>query len=195
MANVRRRKAPEERIAMSTGDETESETGRQVGDDATAVLAVHQAWFYGATQPRSGRALAERCANFASGRHEHPRMYNTNEQIYETIDDMKQLWLGFGEHLITDACHDVVEPVVTVYGDVALLTCDQCAMDIRPVAGSSPQVADQSELPGVEPGKTTRFLFRATEFMRRDDGAGQPRWTIWHCHYSLTGTETYDNLS
>lgn len=174
-------------------DQQLDQDSASIDADREAILAAHRGWFYGATQPRSGQALEDRCANFALGGGPHPRMYNTNQHTYHSLDDLRELWRGFGEHLATEACFDVVEPVVSVHGDVGLLTCDECVMDIRTVSEPPVHVADQTSAAGTDLGTTTRFVFRATEFLRRDDGAGVPRWTIWHCHYSLIRRETFDN--
>ena len=38
-------------------------------------------------------------------------------------------------------------------------------------------------------GPVRHRRFRGTEVYRRDDGAGNRRWTIWHCHYSERAPE------
>ena len=63
-----------------------------------------------------------------------------------------------------------------MFGDTALLTSEGMAWLEVPTASGS--ISDGGATP-----------FRNTEFYRRDDGAGNADWRIWHMHISEAAPE------
>ena len=134
----------------------------QAEKDRADILAVQKRWMDSAV----GLKIDEMRHCFVQG--QHLVMWNLNGHAYFGVDELTQLWRHLQTVYDLTLCQGDSEPSVTVLGDVALVTWERMLMDTNPKDGS--------------PGSHRRF--RGTEVYRRDDGAGNRRWTIWHCHYS-----------
>lgn len=130
--------------------------------DRSEILAVHQRWM----KASAGLHIDEMRQCFVQG--PHLDMWNRNGHAYHGVDELAQLWRHLHGIVDLETCHEVTPPAVHIVGDVAWLAFETMEMDIRPLNG--------------EPVR--HHIMRGTEVYRRDDGLGNPRWTIWHCHYS-----------
>ncbi|MCE0763291.1 nuclear transport factor 2 family protein [Pseudonocardia kujensis] len=134
--------------------------------DLAAIRELHDGWFAANvgldadTLPRffpSGNAYLQ---------------FNLNGFVYNGLAEKVKLWRNLssvGVDIVR--IEDTSTPVIQVFGDVALLTSEGEAELVLP-----------SPTGKLESSGATRF--RNTEFYRRDDGAGNPDWRIWHMHVS-----------
>jgi ketosteroid isomerase-like protein len=134
----------------------------QTEQDRADILAVHERWMDSAV----GLRIDEMRQCFVQGK--HLDMWNLNGHAYFGVDELAQLWRHLQTVYDLTLCCGDSEPNVTIMGDMALVTWERMRMDTKPKDGS--------------PMRHRRM--RGTEVYRRDDGAGNKRWTIWHCHYS-----------
>ena len=134
--------------------------------DAAAVRELHDGW-YAANVGLEADTLPP---FFPVG--DGYLQFNLNGFTYNGVADKTKLWRNqssVGVNIVR--IEDTSEPVIQVFGDVALLTSE-----------------GEAEL--VLPGPTGTLensgakRFRNTEFYRRDDGNGHPDWRIWHMHVS-----------
>ncbi|BBY64978.1 nuclear transport factor 2 family protein [Mycolicibacterium helvum] len=134
--------------------------------DAAAVLAVHRGWL----AANIGLVAESMIDFFPTGL--NYLQFNLNGFTYNGVEDKAKLWRNLqavGANIVR--IDDVGEPVVEVFGDVALLTSEgECEIELPSPSG------------GLDNSGPMRF--RNTEFYRRDDGAGAPQWRIWHMHVS-----------
>ena len=144
--------------------------------DEDQILALHQAWFDAAAN------LDVEGAREVTVAGEHYLMFNTNGHVYEGFDEMAQLWRHYGETIALSTCQDDAKPVVTVDGNLAVLTCKREFMDISPLRSEG---LGSSVMAPLDEEKPTRYPFFATEVYRRDDGAGNADWRIWQQHFSV----------
>ncbi len=140
--------------------------------DAAAVLAVHNGWL-----AANVGLIAESMIDFFPVGADTYLQFNLNGFTYHGVLDKARLWRNLNAiGADITAIRDVGEPVVQVFGDVALLTSEgECELELPSPSGS------------LETSSVTRF--RNTEFYRRDDGAGAPSWRIWHMHVSEAAPE------
>jgi len=144
--------------------------------DAEAVLAVHNGWFASNVNLDADAMLRY----FPEGSAESPGylQFNLNGLTYNGAPEKYKLWQNLRAVGVNiTRIEDVGEPWVQVFGDTALLTSEGVAELVMPNATTG-----KLENPGP-----TRF--RNTEFYRRDDGAGNSDWRIWHMHVSEAAPE------
>ncbi|MGC0362123.1 hypothetical protein ABH922_000107 [Rhodococcus sp. 27YEA15] len=134
--------------------------------DADAVRAVHDAWFQ-ANVGLQSEGLGE---FFAEG--ENYLQFNLNGFTYRGAPDKVKLWEGL-KRVGVDITEikDVGDPQFHVIGDVAWLAGDATARLLMPTPSGALE----------ESGDTP---IRYTEIYRKDDGAGNATWTMWHMHVS-----------
>jgi ketosteroid isomerase-like protein len=144
--------------------------------DETEIRKVHDRWW----ETAAAMNVEEMRKCFVTG--PHLKMYNLNGFIYHGVDELAKLWDYYFRTTKWDECQDLVEPEILVDGDMAMLTCEKCAIGIVPVAeGASMETSTLEDLEGEK----QRYIFRGTEVFRRDDGNGGQSWRIWHNHYSV----------
>ena len=139
--------------------------------DTAAVLSVHQRWL----AANVGLVTEAIVDYFPTGR--HYLQFNLNGFTYNGVEDKVKLWRNLnavGANILR--IDDVGDPVIEVFGDVALLTSEgECEVELPSPSG------------GLESSGPMRF--RNTEFYRRDDGSGSREWRIWHMHVSAAAPE------
>lgn len=135
--------------------------------DREEILAVHKRWMNASV----GLNIEEMRQCFVQGK--HLDMWNRNGHAYHGVDELAQLWRYLRETVDLTVCHAVTPPSITVVGDVGWVAWEKMVMDIEPRNGDP----------------VRHYVMRGTEVYRRDDGRGNSRWTIWHCHYSETAPE------
>ncbi|MGB3483163.1 MAG: hypothetical protein WBB07_13240 [Mycobacterium sp.] len=139
--------------------------------DAQAILAIHNGWLAANVDLVPEAMLGF----FPVG--EGYLQFNLNGFTYHGVMDKARLWRNLntlGANI--SRIGDTAEPVVQVFGDVALLTSEGECEVLLPTASGT-----------LESSGVTRF--RNTEFYRRDDGTGAPHWRIWHMHVSESAPE------
>ena len=134
----------------------------KVDIDRQEILAVHQRWM----DASNALDIEKMRTCFVAGK--HLDMWNRNGHPYFGVDELAQLWSQLRHTVTLENTGELTPPRIVIVGDVAWVTYERSRMDIRPVNG--------------DPTRYT--VFRGTEIYRRDDGLGNPRWTIWHTHYS-----------
>lgn len=136
-----------------------------VNSDTEAVEAVHAAWF----ESNVGLQIEKMLDQFPQG--DAYLQFNLNGLTYRGAREKAKLWTGIkrtGGDITS--IRETSTPSVHVEGDVAWIAGEGIAR-IRLGAPSS------SKTPSDVP-------FRFTEIYRRNDNAGNPKWTIWHMHCS-----------
>ena len=134
--------------------------------DVERILDVHRGWY----ESNVGLMAESMLRHFPAGDGYH--QFNLNGWTYRGVMDKHRLWRNLKEiGADITAQTDVVGPDVQIFGDVALLTAEGVVELMLPSADG-------------ESGVPTTVPFRITEFMRRDDGKGNPTWKIWHMHVS-----------
>ncbi|WP_028935947.1 nuclear transport factor 2 family protein [Pseudonocardia spinosispora] len=142
-----------------------------VDTDAAAVLKVHNGWL----AANVGLEANSMLGYFPEG--EGYLQFNLNGFTYNGVLDKAKLWNNLNAVGVDiTRIEDTSEPVVQVFGDVALLTSEGEAELLLPSATGK-----------LESSGATRF--RNTEFYRRDDGTGGADWRIWHMHVSEAAPE------
>jgi hypothetical protein len=101
-------------------------------------------------------------------------MYNLNGFPYFGVDELDTLWRFYARTSNFGLATDKVMRV-EVDGNLGYVISE----GIFPV--DILRDDDGNDLP--EPRKTVS-RFRSTEIYKRDDGAGNPKWTMWHFHCS-----------
>jgi hypothetical protein len=133
-------------------------------EDRDAVLAVNEQWW----KANVGLDVPAMRACFPSGT--HFSMYNRNSFTYFGVDEITALWEwfranGFPPRITQTVNLDRVE----VWGDTALIVGEATYRRVVSV-----------EQQGWEEVTSELFASKFTEIYRRDDGDGNPRWTMWH---------------
>ena len=140
--------------------------------DAEAVRAVHDGWFASNINLDADAMLKY----FPES--DGYLQFNLNGLTYNGALEKHKLWQNLRAIGVNiTRIEDTVEPTVQVFGDTALVTSEGLAELEMPNATTG-----KLETPGP-----TRF--RNTEFYRRDDGAGNADWRIWHMHVSEAAPE------
>jgi ketosteroid isomerase-like protein len=139
--------------------------------DLAAIRGVHDTWFAANVDLVVDAMLP--CFPEGDGY----LQFNLNGFTYNGIQDKARLWRNLASagvnitHIKEDG-----DPLIQVFGDVALLTSHaECELVLPTATGK------------LESSGITRF--RNTEFYRRDDGNGNPDWRIWHMHISEAAPE------
>jgi ketosteroid isomerase-like protein len=139
--------------------------------DAEVIQAVHDGWF-AANVNLQGDSIAE---FFAEGDNYH--QFNLNGFTYRGAADKVKLWEGLKRVGVNiTEIKDVGAPELHIVGDVAWLAGDATARLMMPTPSGTLE----------ESGDTP---VRYTEIYRKDDGAGNEVWTIWHMHVSAAAPD------
>ncbi|WP_280417929.1 YybH family protein [Nocardia carnea] len=137
-------------------------------DETREIEAVHAAWF----QANIGLQIEKMIEQFPEG--EAYLQYNLNGLTYRGVHDKAKLWAGLQRVGSTITSIEESDPIVVhVEGDTAWIAGEAVAQIVLTEASGAPTVVP----------------FRYTEIYRKDDNAGNPRWTIWHMHCSPAAPE------
>ncbi|MCC3312991.1 YybH family protein [Nocardia africana] len=139
--------------------------------DTKEIEAVHAEWF----AANIGLQIDKMIGQFPEG--DAYLQYNLNGLTYRGAHDKAKLWAGLkrvGSNITS--IEESGPVVVNVAGDIAWIAGEAIAQIVLP----SPTGAL---------GDTSVVPFRYTEIYRKDDNAGNPRWTIWHMHCSPSAPE------
>lgn len=117
-------------------------------------------------------------------------MWNLNGHPYFTLDEKMALFRYYREHMVPTEPPELWDIRVTVDGDMAYVTAE----GILPVTVTSEEGSGSSLIDAMAPryerrGDQVLFRFRETSVFRRDDGAGNRVWRIWHFHCSPLAPE------
>jgi hypothetical protein len=136
--------------------------------DLEQIVAVHQGWY----ESNIGLDADAMLQYFPAGEGYH--QFNLNGWTYSGVMYKHKLWMnGKAAGLNITMQKDVIGPDVQIFGDVAVVTAE----------GGIELVQPTSEAGLTSP---TPMGFRITEFLRKDDGQGNPVWKVWHMHVSGT---------
>ncbi|MCR2810626.1 MULTISPECIES: hypothetical protein [unclassified Microbacterium] len=142
-------------------------TKSTLDDDKATILELHRDWW----EANAGLDIPRMQKVFPTG--DAYLMFNLNGHPYFNLEEKTKLWEFYSTRLEI-AMPEVVIMRLDVVGDLAYL----CAEGVFP----SRVKADAAEA-DVEASDAPR-LVRATEIYKRDDGQGNPTWTMWHFHCS-----------
>ncbi|MTD15483.1 hypothetical protein GIS00_16225 [Nakamurella sp. YIM 132087] len=137
--------------------------------DETELLRLHTTWFYSNYNVN----IPLMRTVFPSGTDTY-LMYNLNGHPYFGVDELDELWQFYARTSTFGLAEDKVLRV-DVSGDMGYVVSE----------GIFPHIelrdADGNDLP--EPVHH-RLRYRATEVYKRNDGEGNPTWSMWHFHCS-----------
>jgi ketosteroid isomerase-like protein len=151
------------------------------GDDVDAIVRVHDRW----RESLLGLREEQMRTCYATG--ENLLMFNLSGAAYHGVDELAQLWDMLRQGVHFDRYDDLTEPVVTVEGDLAVLTVERAVMDLR-TSGETLDVPFGAGTLQAGPSPVA-VHFRGTEVYRRDDGDGRREWRIWHSAYTPAAGE------
>ena len=105
-------------------------------------------------------------------------MFNLNGHPYFGIDEKVKLWEFYADQLEIPELPDIRIMKLEIHGDMAWLACEGL-FPIREIGaeGTAAELLEVGE-------SVVHVPFRATEIYHRDDGAGNPVWTMWHFNSS-----------
>lgn len=117
-------------------------------------------------------------------------MWNLNGHPYYSLDEKVALFRYYREHMVPTEPPELWDIQVTVDRDMAYVTSE----GILPVTVASDEGSGSSLIDSMAPRYERRrdqvlFRFRETSVFRRDDGAGNQEWRIWHFHCSPLAPE------
>lgn len=117
-------------------------------------------------------------------------MWNLNGHPYYSLAEKEHLFHYYQQHMVPTDPPLVWDVRVHVDRDLAYLTAE----GILPVTVASEEGSGSSLIDSMAPryerrGNEVQFRFRETSVFRRDDGAGNAEWRIWHFHCSPLAPE------
>ena len=117
-------------------------------------------------------------------------MWNLNGHPYYGLEEKAALFRYYREHMVPTDPPELWDVRVSVDGDMAYVTSE----GILPITVTSESGSGSSVIDAMAPryerrGDQILFRFRETCIFRRDDGAGNRRWKIWHFHCSPLAPE------
>jgi hypothetical protein len=141
--------------------------------DREEILARHKDWW----EANNGLDIPRMEYCFPRGM--NYLMFNLNGHPYFGIEEKVKLWEWYKNELEL-GLGDVEIMQFQIHGDVAWIA-SELDIPLRAVgaAGTGSEtwkLEDEAEF--------TPYRARCTEIYRRDDGEGNPRWTMWHYHAS-----------
>jgi hypothetical protein len=142
---------------------------RTFTEDEQALLDLHRDWYYSNYNVN----IPLMRTVFPSGKDTYI-MYNLNGFPYFGVDELDDLWVFYAKSSNFGLATDRVMRV-EVDGHLGYVISE----GIFPV--DILRDDDGNDLP--EPQVLIRN-FRSTEIYKRDDGAGNPEWKMWHFHCS-----------
>jgi hypothetical protein len=139
--------------------------------DEEEILRLHRDWYYS----NFNINIPLMRTIFPTGE-ENFLMFNLNDHPYFGVDDLTDLWSFYARTGKWGLCEDYVMRM-EVSGDMAYVVSE----GVFP----SWQVKDEdgTDLPEDRVLDQTAY-YRSTEIYKRDDGQGNPKWTMWHFHCS-----------
>lgn len=146
--------------------------GTTVEADAAAILNAHAEWW----AANHGLDIDRMRSSFPAG--DRYLMFNLQGHPYYGIEEKTKLWAHYADQIEVPE-----EPVTRVVrlelrGDMAWL-----AAEVLFTLGEKVEGGIGATSAGYEP-QTSKHRIRSTEVYHRDDGDGNPRWTMWHFHCS-----------
>jgi len=159
-----------------------SESARRGGDEEE-IRRVHRQWW----ESNRGLDVEKMRECFAPAY----LMFNLNGHPYFSLDEKVDLFRYYQQHMVPEEPVELWDVRLELGGDMAYVTAE----GILPVVMKSDEGSGSAVLDGIAPryerrGEVIRVRFRETSVLRRDDGAGAPRWTIWHFHCSPLAPES-----
>ena len=117
-------------------------------------------------------------------------MWNLNGHPYYSLEEKVELFRYYQDHMVPTDPPELWDIQVTVDRDMAYVTAE----GILPVTVASEEGSGSSLIDAMAPryerrGAEVLFRFRETSVFRRDDGAGNREWRIWHFHCSPLAPE------
>jgi ketosteroid isomerase-like protein len=146
-------------------------------EDIEAIRRTHRDWW-----AANHHLEIPRCQrNFAPD----TLMFNLNGHTYYGLAEMTKVWEYYVGVLEID--HVLLwDYRIFVHGDLAYITCE----GVFPTKATTDDAWSASNLQiGDKDGPLVGIRFRETSVARRDDGAGNPVWKIWHFHCSPTAPD------
>jgi hypothetical protein len=139
--------------------------------DVQQLLKLHRDWYFSNFEiniPLMRTVFPTGDENFV--------MFNLNDHPYFGVDDLADLWSFYARTGKWGLCEDYVMRV-EVSGDLGYVISEGTfpAWTVRD--------ADGNDLPEDQYVDLTS-RYRSTEVYKRDDGQGNPVWTMWHFHCS-----------
>jgi ketosteroid isomerase-like protein len=117
-------------------------------------------------------------------------MWNLNGHPYYGLDEKVALFRYYREHMVPTEPPELWDIRVTVDGDMAYLTAEGILpVTVTSEEGSGSSLIDSMAQRYERRGDQVLFRFRETSVFRRDDGAGNRVWRIWHFHCSPLAPE------
>jgi ketosteroid isomerase-like protein len=141
-------------------------------EDVEAIRQAHRDWW----AANFTREMFRRKRNFAPD----TLMFNLNGHTYYGLDEMVQVWEYYTEN-IDNGVPSIWDYRIFVSGDMAYLTCEGLFLT-APKTDQGWGATNASI--GEQGAEHTGIRFRETSVLRRDDGAGNAVWRIWHFHCS-----------
>jgi hypothetical protein len=140
--------------------------------DKGAILRLHKDWW----EANNGLDIALMRTAFPAG--DAYLMFNLNGHPYFGIEEKTTLWEYYSTRLIV-GLSDVRILRLDIGADMAYIACEglfpvtflDLDEDGNPIPRGNSGDGWQAEQP-----------IRATEIYKRDDGAGEPVWKMWHFH-------------
>jgi hypothetical protein len=138
--------------------------------DEQALLDLHRDWYYSNFNVN----IPLMRTVFPAGEKSYI-MYNLNGFPYFGVDELDALWRHYAQTMNFGLAVDKVMRVEVV-GDLGYVLSE----------GIFPVIINKAGDDSGFPGRTgeVEIRFRSTEIYKRDDGEGNPRWTMWHFHCS-----------
>ncbi|MBW9110463.1 hypothetical protein JNB63_10715 [Microbacterium trichothecenolyticum] len=148
---------------------------REFTADEQTILNLHRDWW----EANAGLDVPRMRRVFPTG--DAYLMFNLNGHPYFGIEEKTALWEWYRSRLVI-SMPEVHIMRLDVSGDLAYIVAEGVfpSRQLR-------EVGDDGELLVIgesEQSFPDEIRMRATEVYKRDDGAGNPRWTMWHFHCS-----------
>lgn len=145
--------------------------------DVTEIRRVHREWW----ASNNGLDVERMRKCFAPDY----LMWNLNGHPYYSLEEKVALFRYYQDHMVPTDPPELWDIRVTVDRDMAYVTAE----GILPVTVASDEGSGSSLIDAMAPryerrGDEVLFRFRETSVFRRDDGAGNREWRIWHFHCS-----------
>jgi hypothetical protein len=146
-----------------------------IESDREEILQRHRDWW----EANAGLDIPRMASVFPEGM--NYLMFNLNGHPYFGIEEKIELWKWYQRELEIKM-PDIRIMKLEIFGDMAWLACEG-VFPLRVIGehgtGSETWTTQENEEKPYDP-----FRLRATEIYHRDDGAGNPKWTMWHFHCS-----------
>jgi ketosteroid isomerase-like protein len=154
----------------------------EIEHDIAEIRLIHREWW----ASNNGLDVDRMKACFAP----QYLMWNLNGHPYYSLDEKIELFRYYLAHMVPTDPPVLWDIQVTVDRDMAYVTSE----GILPVTVASDEGSGSSLIDSMAPryersGDEVLFRFRETSVFRRDDGAGNREWRIWHFHCSPLAPE------